>query len=120
MESERPPSRWRPAAREMRFAVYLLIVLGIAAWRFLPRPWTPALTIETEHYVIASTAFVSADLLARMAGRDYKIMTILFVQESADAGLILRKSRNNLRAAVFRTGTGRLGGGQTSKSQENT
>lgn len=32
------------------------IVMALAAWRFVPRPWTPARTIETAHYVIASTA----------------------------------------------------------------
>jgi len=32
------------------------VLLGIAAWRFIPRPWHPTLTIETEHHKIFSTA----------------------------------------------------------------
>jgi hypothetical protein len=41
---------------EVRWVVYLLVVVAIAAWKFLPRPWKPVLTIQTAHYVIASTA----------------------------------------------------------------
>jgi len=39
-----------------RWLIYLAILLGIAAWRFVPRPWTPARTLETQHYIISSTA----------------------------------------------------------------
>jgi hypothetical protein len=34
----------------------LAMVLAMAAWKFTPRPWKPARTIETAHYLIASTA----------------------------------------------------------------
>lgn len=44
------------SARAKRFALYLLVRGGVAAWKFLPRPWHPALTLETTPYVIASTA----------------------------------------------------------------
>lgn len=40
----------------MRWVFYFLILLGVAVWRFAPRPWTPTLTIVTPHYLIASTA----------------------------------------------------------------
>lgn len=33
-----------------------MVVLAVAAWRYLPRPWHPTLTIETRHYKIYSTA----------------------------------------------------------------
>ena len=36
--------------------VYLLVVLGVAAWKFAPRPWHPSLTIETAHHAIYSSA----------------------------------------------------------------
>src|SRR5689334_13830107 len=36
--------------------VYLLVVLLIAAWRFVPRPWHPSVTLETTHLIIYSTA----------------------------------------------------------------
>ena len=42
--------------RRLRWVIYVLILLGVAIWRFAPRPWTPTLTVETPHYVIASTA----------------------------------------------------------------
>src|SRR4029078_5558270 len=42
--------------RRQRLLFYLAIVLGFAAWKFTPRYWKPAVTIETRHYTIASTA----------------------------------------------------------------
>ncbi|HEY9510237.1 MAG TPA: hypothetical protein VIV82_10280 [Verrucomicrobiae bacterium] len=44
----------RPA--NIRWLLYLLILLGIAGWKFLPRPWHPTVILETAHYHIASTA----------------------------------------------------------------
>jgi hypothetical protein len=35
---------------------YLFVLLGIAAWRFIPRPWHPTLRLEGPHHVIYSTA----------------------------------------------------------------
>jgi|GEM_PF-1229459 len=50
----------RPARRfnwsKVRWLIYLAIFLGIVAWKYVPRPWKPARTIETPHYIIASTA----------------------------------------------------------------
>ena len=36
--------------------LYLLVLLGVLAWRYVPRPWHPAITLETPHHVIYSTA----------------------------------------------------------------
>ena len=36
--------------------LYLLILLCVAGWKFIPRPWHPTVQIETPHYSIASTA----------------------------------------------------------------
>ncbi len=36
--------------------VYLLVLLGVLAWKHLPRPWHPTFTLDTPHYSIASTA----------------------------------------------------------------
>jgi hypothetical protein len=44
---------------------YFLVVLAVAAWRYVPRPWHPTRTIETAHYSIASTA--TADQTAQVA-----------------------------------------------------
>jgi hypothetical protein len=42
--------------RKVRLLIYLVILLGIVVWTYVPRPWKPARTIETPHYIIASTA----------------------------------------------------------------
>jgi hypothetical protein len=47
---------WPPSARALRFVAYFLILAGVAAWKFVPRSWTPSLNVQTAHYVIASTA----------------------------------------------------------------
>ena len=35
---------------------YLLVLLGVAAWKFVPRPWHPAITLEAPHHLIYSSA----------------------------------------------------------------
>jgi hypothetical protein len=35
---------------------YLLVVLAVAAWKFVPRPWHPAITLEAPHHLIFSSA----------------------------------------------------------------
>ncbi|HUR44331.1 MAG TPA: hypothetical protein VMZ27_00550 [Candidatus Saccharimonadales bacterium] len=42
--------------RQWRMVFYLAILLGIAGWKFLPRPWHPTVTLERPHYTIYSTA----------------------------------------------------------------
>jgi hypothetical protein len=51
-----PTRQRRFTPRTIRLLIYLFVVLGFAAWKFIPRRWDPALTIETAHYRIASTA----------------------------------------------------------------
>jgi hypothetical protein len=48
--------RWRLKAREVRLLIYLLVVLCVVAWKFVPRPWHPTITFEGSHHVIDSTA----------------------------------------------------------------
>lgn len=48
--------RFRWKARETRMVVYLLILGAVAAWKFIPRPWHPSITLETGHHLIYSTA----------------------------------------------------------------
>jgi hypothetical protein len=47
--------RWRLKPRETRLLVYLLVLLAVAAWKFLPRPWWPKLTLDAPHHTIYST-----------------------------------------------------------------
>ena len=36
--------------------VYLLILGTVAAWKFIPRPWHPSITLQTGQHLIYSTA----------------------------------------------------------------
>jgi hypothetical protein len=46
----------RLAPREKRLLLLLVIVAGFAAWKFVPRPWHPTITVRSAHYAIDSTA----------------------------------------------------------------
>ena len=54
LEPRRP--RWKLKARETRLLIYLLVLLGVLAWKFIPRPWHPSITLEAAHHIIYSTA----------------------------------------------------------------
>ena len=47
--------RWL-TVRQKRLLVLLMILVTIAAWAYVPRPWSPGVVLETEHYVIRSSA----------------------------------------------------------------
>ncbi len=44
------------ATRSRRLVFYLIVFAGIAAWKYIPRPWNPALTVTTQHFTILSSA----------------------------------------------------------------
>lgn len=72
----RERSRWRWKTRDWRWLCYLLILGGVAAWKFVPRPWTPSITLETPHHVIYSTATrPQTEDTARALGLLYKAYT---------------------------------------------
>ena len=48
--------RRKLTAREIRLLLYALVLSGVLAWKFLPRPWHPAITLEAPHYLIYSSA----------------------------------------------------------------
>ena len=48
--------RWKWTARTVRLLVLLLVVAGIAAWKFIPRPWHPTVQLNTSFHAIESTA----------------------------------------------------------------
>jgi hypothetical protein len=56
MASGTQQTRRRLKAREIRMLLYLLVLLGVVAWKFVPRPWHPAITREAPHYLIYSSA----------------------------------------------------------------
>ncbi len=47
--------RWL-AVRQKRLLVLFAILLAVAAWAYMPRPWSPGVVLETEHYFIRSSA----------------------------------------------------------------
>ena len=51
-----PKFRRRLKPREARLLIYLLVLLGVVAWKFMPRPWHPAITLGTAHHLILSSA----------------------------------------------------------------
>ena len=56
MTTERSSRVRRIIGSKGRWIFYFTVVLGIAAWKFVPRPWKPARVVETQHYLIESTA----------------------------------------------------------------
>ncbi len=56
MVPETRPSRRKLKPREIRLLCYLLVLLGVVAWKFVPRPWHPAITLQTPHHLILSAA----------------------------------------------------------------
>src|SRR6266404_4177837 len=56
MLAEKRRFRWKLKARETRMLIYLLVLIGVAAWKFVPRPWHPSLTVEAPHHTIYSSA----------------------------------------------------------------
>ncbi len=49
-------ARWKLKPRETRMLIYLFVLLAVAAWRFIPRPWHPSITLEGPHHRLYSTA----------------------------------------------------------------
>jgi hypothetical protein len=60
------PSRWKWKSSEMRMLTYLLVLLGVAAWKFMPRPWHPAITFNGPHHTIYSSATPSHTYVRRL------------------------------------------------------
>ncbi len=56
MAPEPRTARRKIAAREIRMVLYVLVLLGVLAWKFVPRPWHPAITLESPHHIIFSSA----------------------------------------------------------------
>ena len=48
--------QFKTGPRERRMLFYLAVVAGVAAWKFIPRPWHPTVRLETAHHAIESTA----------------------------------------------------------------
>jgi hypothetical protein len=104
MATQQPGGGRKFSRSKARWIFYLVIVLGIAAWKFLPRPWKPARVVETPHYVIESTATqvqteeigrVVEMLYAAYSNRFEKLPT--FRREHPKLKLLLYKDRKEFR-----------------------
>ena len=83
----KPPGRCKWKARDTRMLIYLLVLLSIAAWKFMPRPWHPAITFKGPHHTIYSSATpqrteATARILELMYGAYSDRLLIYFVFES--------------------------------------
>jgi protein-S-isoprenylcysteine O-methyltransferase Ste14 len=47
--------RWL-TVRQRRLLVLFAILVVVVAWAYVPRPWSPSVVLETEHYTIRSSA----------------------------------------------------------------
>lgn len=47
---------WKLKPREARLLIYFTVLLGVAAWKWIPRPWNPSLTFEAPHHTIYASA----------------------------------------------------------------
>lgn len=56
MTASNTNSRWSLRNRQTRLLLYVGVLLGVIAWKFVPRPWHPTLTVQTPHHTIFSTA----------------------------------------------------------------
>ena len=56
MTGETMPSARRFNTRPIRLLIYFAVLLAVVVWKYCPHPWKPARTLETPHYLIASTA----------------------------------------------------------------
>jgi len=90
--------RLKLKAREIRMLLYLLVLLGIAAWRFIPRPWTPSFTLKTPRHLIYSTATKQQTEITAHA------MEILYSAYSNRLGNLERFQREHppLKVKLFR------------------
>jgi hypothetical protein len=94
MSSEKSLFRWKLKARETRLLFYLLVVLAVAAWKFIPRPWHPSLTLKTPHHLIYSTAS------KQQTDGTAHAMELLYVAYSNHLGRLTSFQREHARLQV--------------------
>jgi hypothetical protein len=78
---------------------YLLAVGAVAAWKYLPRPWHPTITLQTAHYTIYSSATAkqtqdTADAIALLYAAYSNRMGVLSTFNSTHARLKVRLFRD--------------------------
>ena len=53
---DKPAIHRKLTPRSKRFVLYLVVLLGVVAWKYVPRPWHPGVKFETPHHAIVSSA----------------------------------------------------------------
>jgi hypothetical protein len=98
MALETRTSRWRLKPREIRLVIYLLVLVGVVAWKFVPRPWRPAITLETPHHLILSTA-----TQAQTADTAHALELLYIAYSNRFGGLALFQPQNpKLKVKLFK------------------
>lgn len=80
--------------RELRGLLYLAVVLAVAAWLYLPRPWHPTLVVETAHHKIYSTA------TARQTQATGRALELLYLAYSNRLGTVTGWQREHAKLQV--------------------
>lgn len=92
--AELPSRRWRLKPREVRMLLYLLLLGGVIAWKYIPRAWHPTLTLETPHHRISSTAS------RRQTEETARALSLLYDAYSNRLGMLPQFQREHPRVKV--------------------
>ena len=90
--------RFKLRSREARMLLYLAILLGFAAWKFVPRPWHPTTRLQTPHHLIESTATLPQ---TEETGRVLETLYVAY-QDRFDALPTFSRARSGLKVKLFR------------------
>ena len=98
MPPEQKVSRGKLKSRDKRMLLYLVILLAIVAWKFLPRPWKPSVMIEPAHHTIYSSA--TRDQTEEVA----RVLDVLYVAYSNQFGGLptFQREHPKLKVKLFK------------------
>jgi hypothetical protein len=74
----------RLVSREKRLLILFGILVGVAVYAYIPRPWSPTIVIETKHYTIRSSATLEQ---TREIGRVAEVVHSGYLQLMESLGL---------------------------------
>jgi hypothetical protein len=85
------------SGREIRFLCMLSLVLALAAWRFVPRPWNPTIVVSTRYYEIASTA--DSNAVTEIG----QVMEVLYTAYSNKFWTIIKFDHPKLKVRLYKS-----------------
>ncbi len=94
MNHGKPRRARKWTASRLRIVVYLLVLLAVAGWKFLPSAWHPSVTLQTPHYTIFSTA------TRQETDETARVMEFLYTAYSNRLGSLTEFQRDHARLKV--------------------